>query len=69
MATMEELAEAMKHLVECEQQLADATEVRDQLIVTLLDQGERAMNLAIESGLTPARIYQIAKREEQADPV
>lgn len=47
--------------------LAEAVAKRDQIIADLLEQGERAMTLAIESGLTPARIYQINKKEGQAD--
>lgn len=62
-----EAAVAAVHV--CEAELADAVAKRDQIISELLGQGERAMTLAIESGLTPARIYQIAKKEDQADSV
>lgn len=50
-----------------EAELAEAVAQRDQIIADLLEQGERAMTLAIESGLTPARIYQIVKKEGQTD--
>lgn len=57
------LASAVAAVQEAETALAEAVAHRDQIISNRLDAGERAMNLAIETGLTPARIYQIVKRE------
>lgn len=61
----EDLASAVADAQACEAELAEAVSRRDHIISELLDQGERAMTLAVEAGLTPARIYQIAKKEEE----
>jgi len=60
------LTEAVTKVQQIEAELAAAIAERDRIITERLDAGDRAMNLAIETGLTPARIYQIAKREEAA---
>lgn len=60
------LAQALADVQQKEGALAEAIAERDRIITERLEAGDRAMNLAIETGLTPARIYQIAKREETA---
>lgn len=61
-----ELTAALADVLQREAALAEAIAERDRIITERLEAGERAMNLAIETGLTPARIYQIAKKEEAA---
>lgn len=60
-ASTDQLTEALTVIKEREEQLAAAVEVRDQIITRLHGEGVRAMDLAIISGLTPARIYQIIR--------
>ena len=60
-AVMDELTEALAVVKGREEQLASAVEERDQVITRLHGEGVRAMDLAIASGLTPARIYQIIR--------